>query len=63
MLRETLLGKVHAQFSQRLPTKQRIRVRLSFELGQQFRGTGDGSQTRVDTALKVWLKSLQPAKL
>ena len=38
-------------------TKERITIRLSPEVVQSFRATGDGWQTRVDAALKDWLKT------
>jgi len=42
-------------------TKERITIRLSPDVVQSFRATGDGWQTRVDTALRDWLKSHSPA--
>lgn len=42
-------------------TKERITIRLSPEVVQTFRATGEGWQTRIDTALKDWLKSHSPA--
>jgi uncharacterized protein (DUF4415 family) len=42
-------------------TKERITIRLSQEVVQSFRATGDGWQTRVDAALKDWLKTHSPA--
>ncbi|MBP8840264.1 MAG: BrnA antitoxin family protein [Giesbergeria sp.] len=42
-------------------TKERITIRLSPEVVQSFRATGDGWQTRVDAALKDWLKTHSPA--
>ena len=45
---------------QKAPTKERITIRLSREVVEQFRGTGEGWQTRVDTALKDWLKTHSP---
>lgn len=42
-------------------TKERITIRLSPDVVQTFRATGDGWQTRVDAALKDWLKSHSPA--
>lgn len=42
-------------------TKERITIRLSREVVEQFRATGDGWQTRVDAALKDWLKTHSPA--
>ena len=47
---------------QRAPTKERITIRLSPEVVQRFRATGDGWQTRVDAALQDWLKSHKPAQ-
>jgi uncharacterized protein (DUF4415 family) len=38
-------------------TKERITIRLSADVVQTFRATGEGWQTRVDAALKEWLKS------
>jgi uncharacterized protein (DUF4415 family) len=46
---------------QKAPTKERITIRLSPEVVQRFRATGDGWQTRVDAALQEWLKSHTPA--
>ena len=42
-------------------TKERITIRLSREVVEQFRASGDGWQTRVDAALKDWLKTHTPA--
>ncbi|MDP2782996.1 MAG: BrnA antitoxin family protein [Sulfurimicrobium sp.] len=41
-------------------TKERITIRLSREVVDQFRASGDGWQTRVDMALKDWLKTHLP---
>lgn len=38
-------------------TKERITIRLSPEVVQTFRATGEGWQTRIDAALKEWLKT------
>ena len=38
-------------------TKERITIRLSPEVVQSFRATGEGWQTRMDAALKEWLKT------
>ncbi len=42
---------------QRAPTKERITIRLSQEVVDQFRTTGEGWQARVDSALKDWLET------
>ena len=42
-------------------TKERITIRLSPEVVGAFRATGDGWQTRMDKALKDWLKTHSPA--
>jgi uncharacterized protein (DUF4415 family) len=52
-----LARKIGVRGPQRSPTKERITIRLSPEVVRRFRATGDGWQTRVDAALKDWLKS------
>ena len=42
-------------------TKERITIRLSRDVVEQFRASGDGWQTRMDGALKDWLKTHSPA--
>lgn len=41
-------------------TKERISIRLSPDVLERFRSTGTGWQTRVDAALRDWLKSHAP---
>lgn len=41
-------------------TKERITIRLSPDVVRTFRASGDGWQTRVDAALKDWLKTHSP---
>ena len=41
-------------------TKERITIRLSREVVETFRASGDGWQTRVDSALKDWLETHSP---
>lgn len=36
-------------------TKERITIRLSREVVEKFRASGEGWQTRLDAALKDWL--------
>ncbi|MBS0569199.1 MAG: BrnA antitoxin family protein [Proteobacteria bacterium] len=43
-------------------TKERISIRLSREVIGPFRASGDGWQTRIDAALKQWLKDHSPQK-
>lgn len=42
-------------------TKERITIRLSADVVQTFRATGNGWQTRVNEALRDWLKTHSPA--
>ncbi len=56
----SLRRKVGIRGPQKAPTKERITIRLSPEVVQRFRATGDGWQTRVDAALQDWLKSHKP---
>ncbi|MDO8413914.1 MAG: BrnA antitoxin family protein [Gallionellaceae bacterium] len=42
-------------------TKAPVNIRLSPDVVDAFRATGKGWQTRVDEALKDWLKSHKPA--
>lgn len=39
------------------PTKTRITIRLSQQVVDSFRATGDGWQTRMDAALQEWLEN------
>jgi uncharacterized protein (DUF4415 family) len=63
VLPASLRRKLGVRGPQKAPTKERITIRLSPEVVQRFRATGDGWQTRVDAALQDWLKSHRPAKL
>ena len=42
-------------------TKVSTTIRLSREVVDRFRATGDGWQTRVDEALKEWIRAHPPA--
>ena len=59
----SVLRKVGVRGPQKSPTKERITIRLSPDVVERFRATGDGWQTRVDAALQDWLKTHKPAKL
>lgn len=62
-LPSSLRRKVGVRGRQRTPTKERITIRLSPEVVQRFRATGDGWQTRLDAALQDWLKTHKPVKV
>jgi uncharacterized protein (DUF4415 family) len=51
-----LQRKLGVRGAQKAPTKDRITIRLSRDVVERFRATGDGWQTRVDAALQDWLK-------
>jgi uncharacterized protein (DUF4415 family) len=63
VLPSELLAKLNVRGAQKTPTKERITIRLSHEVVKPFRATGDGWQTRLDAALKDWLKSHKPAEV
>ncbi len=42
-------------------TKKSVTIRLSRDVLEQFQAGGHGWQTRIDAALKDWLKSHSPA--
>jgi uncharacterized protein (DUF4415 family) len=46
---------------QKTPTKQMTTIRLSPEVMSAFKATGSGWQTRIDGALKDWLKTNRPS--
>jgi uncharacterized protein (DUF4415 family) len=56
----SLRKKAGMRGPQKAPTKERITIRLSPEVVQRFRATGDGWQRRLDAALQDWLKSHEP---
>ncbi len=45
---------------QAVVTKERITIRLSHDVVEKFRATGEGWQTRIDAALRDWLKTHSP---
>ena len=57
----SLRRKLGVRGPQKAPTKERITIRLTREVVQRFRESGDGWQTRVDAALREWLKKHSPA--
>jgi uncharacterized protein (DUF4415 family) len=54
--REMLLSLKKLRGPQKVPTKQRITIRLSPEVVTHFRNTGKGWQSRMDEVLQDWLK-------
>jgi uncharacterized protein (DUF4415 family) len=59
-LPDSLRSKLRGRGPQKAPTKERITIRLSRDVVERFRATGDGWQTRVDAALKSWLRTHRP---
>lgn len=59
----SLQAKLRTRGPQKAPTKERITIRLSPEVVEPFKATGAGWQSRLDAALKDWLKSHKPAQL
>ncbi|QIX99160.1 BrnA antitoxin family protein [Bordetella bronchiseptica] len=63
---EVLPASVHAMLGirrrgpQKTPTKQVVTIRLSPDVVEAFKASGTGWQTRVDAALRDWLKTHQP---
>jgi uncharacterized protein (DUF4415 family) len=53
--------KVGVRGPQRAPTKERITIRLSSEVVARFRATGEGWQSRMDAALRDWLRKHKSA--
>lgn len=62
VLPASLRRKLGVRGPQKAPTKERITIRLTHDVVQRFRATGDGWQTRVDAALQEWLESHEPAR-
>ncbi|WP_239292862.1 BrnA antitoxin family protein [Candidatus Nitrotoga sp. 1052] len=56
----SLRKKLGVRGPQKAPFEERITIRLSREVVEQFRESGEGWQTRVDAALREWLKSHSP---
>lgn len=53
---QSLQHKLGVRGPQKTPTKERVTIRLSRNVVESFRSTGEGWQTRVDAALQDWLK-------
>ena len=51
---------IKARGPQKAPTKQATTIRLSPDVMAAFKATGAGWQTRIDAALKDWLRTHSP---
>jgi uncharacterized protein (DUF4415 family) len=60
VLPSSLRKKLDVRGPQKIPTKEHITIRLSREVVEQIRESGEGWQSRVDTALREWLKNHSP---
>jgi len=60
-LPSTLQAKLRRGRPEAEVTKERITIRLSPDVVSAFRATGSGWQTRMDAALKDWLKTHSPS--
>ena len=56
----TLQAKLGKRGPQKAPPKISTTIRLSPDVVQAFRAAGDGWQTRIDAALKDWLRTHSP---
>ena len=54
--------KIGERGKQKQPTKILVTLRYSHEVVNYFKSTGSGWQTRVDQALKEWIKNHPPAE-
>jgi uncharacterized protein (DUF4415 family) len=51
---------VRGSAGQEAPAKERITIRLSRDVVERFRATGEGWQTRLDAAFRDWLQTHSP---
>jgi uncharacterized protein (DUF4415 family) len=56
----TKFGKRTPRGPQKAPVKVPTTIRLSPDVVEAFRAAGDGWQTRIDAALKDWLRTHSP---
>jgi uncharacterized protein (DUF4415 family) len=52
-----VVGRVKTRGANRKPVKEQVAIRYSPEVLAAFRATGAGWQTRMNEALKDWLKT------
>jgi uncharacterized protein (DUF4415 family) len=57
----SLRAKVGVRGPQKAPTKVQLSLRLSPQVVEAFRASGEGWQTRIDIVLAEWLKTHSPA--
>ena len=55
------VGQARTRGANRRPTKEQVAVRYSVDVLAAFRASGRGWQTRMDDALRDWLKTHSPA--
>jgi uncharacterized protein (DUF4415 family) len=55
-----VVGRVKTRGPNRRPTKEQVAVRYSPDVLAAFRATGPGWQTRMNEALRDWLKTHSP---
>lgn len=55
----TLKRRPGERGKQKTPTKERISIRLSHDVVETFRATGEGWQTRIDDALREYVSRKQ----
>ena len=56
-----VVGRARTRGPNRQPVKEQVAVRYSQDVLAAFRATGAGWQTRMDAALRDWLKTHTPA--
>ena len=56
----SLKAKLGGRGPQKVAPKISTTIRLSPDVVESFRATGDGWQTRIDAALKDWLRTHSP---
>jgi len=54
---QKVLLKLHKRGPQKTPKKVPISIRLSPDVAERLRATGDGWQSRADEVLRSWLES------
>lgn len=61
VLPASLMAKLGVRGAQKMPTKERVSIRLSPDVVAAFRATGEGWQARIDEALKAYLQEHRAA--